>query len=109
MTKRQERSRRDENKETDGGGNEKIGEVGERERERCLYGILDALAGAAKRQNTHKINHKTAQMEKGRVNKEFRKRPPVFVSLARLPYSRKVIQKSTHTIFSVAHSRIVFK
>lgn len=36
MTKRQERSWRDENKEADGGGNEKIGEVAS-EKESAVY------------------------------------------------------------------------
>lgn len=70
------------------------------------------------RQNTHNKTHNRPNGKKGRGNRvgEFQKRMPEFVfsqgyqgAFLFLSYSRKVIKKSAHTIFSVAHSRIVFR
>lgn len=86
MTKRQERSWQDENKEADGGGNEKIGEEAS-EKESAVYTAYWMRWPARRNGKMHTTKHTTAQIEKGRVNKvrDFRKRLPVFVFLARLP------------------------
>lgn len=68
MTKRQERSWRDENKEAHGGGNEKIGEVAS-EKESAIYTAYCTRWPARRNGKIHTTKHTTAQMEKGRVNR----------------------------------------